>query len=657
MNGRHLKRLILGTQLDDDLIGSGRQERIWGLDGRDRLYGKGGNDDLYGGGGDDLLDGGTGRDRMFGGSGNDSYRVDNAGDVVCEQTIRGQDDGGIDTVNSTISYRLGAFLEKLVLTGNAATNGTGNALDNNLKGNDARNILSGGLGSDTLNGYGGNDILDGGLGKDYYTGGSGADTFVLRSETGSWDRIYDFTSQDRLGIVASDFGLVEGAGRTGNSLQSGYFVNGTAATASGHGQFIFNAAKSELLWDPDGTGSAKAFRIALITAESPITASQFQFYGETASASVSASAPAGQAENDGPLYFEISLSNTVTEDVILTYSTTNGTAIGGQDFTAITSAEVILHAGQSSVYIPVHLINDLYAEMTETFSFTLDGARLAASGVALSIGTGVANGLITDDAASVVAEYDTAPMGMTDPSAIVYDPLTNRLIISDSEVDEAPFSQANNLFTLQLDGSLTSSLSLQFTREPTGLALDASSRTLYITDDDDYRVFAVDADNPNTVKYSFDTLHLGGIDPEDIAVDTTTGNLFIVNGLDRTIIEVDRLGQTLITSFVLPPEILDPEALAFDSDANVFYVGGGFSADIWKLDRLGNVIDVITVLEDLPSAGWNHGVGVKDIALAPASDGSGETHLYVADFGWSHVADGRLIEIDPGDTQQGFWGV
>ena len=120
---------------------------------------------LTGGAGNDRLDGKAGADKMLGGTGDDTYVVDVSTDVITENASE-----GTDTVETGLTYTLGANLENLTLTGTTAVNGTGNTVNNVLKGNSAVNSLSG---------LAGNDTLDGGAGADTLTGGTGNDTYVL----------------------------------------------------------------------------------------------------------------------------------------------------------------------------------------------------------------------------------------------------------------------------------------------------------------------------------------------------------------------------------------------------------------------------------------------------------------------------------------------
>ncbi|MGO4840418.1 calcium-binding protein, partial [Rhizobiaceae sp. 2RAB30] len=96
------------------------------------------------------LNGGGGADRLVGGAGNDIYITD-GGDVIVEAA-----NGGIDTVQSSVNYTLGAYLENLTLTGPALV-GTGNTLNNVITGNALANTLNGGAGADRLVGGAGND--------------------------------------------------------------------------------------------------------------------------------------------------------------------------------------------------------------------------------------------------------------------------------------------------------------------------------------------------------------------------------------------------------------------------------------------------------------------------------------------------------------------
>ena len=60
-------------------------------------------------------------------------------------------------------------------------------------------------------------------------------------------------------------------------------------------------------------------------------------------------------------------------------------------------------------------------------------------------------------------------------------------------------------------------------------------------------------------------------------------------------------------------------------------------------------MEKIDVLEGYRHEINNTAVNVKDLELAPSSDPNDDPNtlnLYVADYGWSHVSDGRMLEID-----------
>jgi Ca2+-binding RTX toxin-like protein len=135
--------------------------------------------------------------------------------------------GGTDVVHSAVTYALPSDVERLYLTGNAAINGTGSEMSDQMHGNSAANILSdaggndslyggsgddhllGGAGNDYLSGGAGNDIIDGGTGHDRLKGNAGADVFVFASvddsPATSPDQVMDFQSAlDKVDLHAID---------------------------------------------------------------------------------------------------------------------------------------------------------------------------------------------------------------------------------------------------------------------------------------------------------------------------------------------------------------------------------------------------------------------------------------------------------------------
>ncbi|MBX7542092.1 calcium-binding protein [Qipengyuania sphaerica] len=196
--------IVLDTGNDRAWAGAD-DDRIYGQDGNDRIYGDNGDDRLYGQADDDTLIGGAGNDEMVGGTGNDIYFVDDAGDSVLE--LAGE---GNDGVIAGLDYVLGDNVEILRMrTGDF--DGTGNGLDNIVRGVGGVNVLHGmggddsiygGTGNDTLDGGDGNDRLYGENGSDTMTGGAGADSFIFMSaeEMGARlaiaDIITDFSQSD-----------------------------------------------------------------------------------------------------------------------------------------------------------------------------------------------------------------------------------------------------------------------------------------------------------------------------------------------------------------------------------------------------------------------------------------------------------------------------
>src|SRR5574341_1161884 len=133
--GANLENLLLTGAGNIDGTGNGEANRITGNAGAN------------------LIDGGAGNDTLLGGAGDDTYVVAAAGDVVREGV-----GAGTDTLNSSVSFVLGANVENLALQGAGNLNGTGNAGANTLTGNAGNNLLNGGVGDDAMAGGAGNDV-------------------------------------------------------------------------------------------------------------------------------------------------------------------------------------------------------------------------------------------------------------------------------------------------------------------------------------------------------------------------------------------------------------------------------------------------------------------------------------------------------------------
>ncbi|MDD3598498.1 calcium-binding protein, partial [Sulfuricurvum sp.] len=186
-------------------------DTVTSLNGNNIIHGGDGNDTITTGSGADILDGGTGIDILKGAAGNDTYIVDNINDLVFENANE-----GTDTVQSSVTYTLGANLENLTLTGTSTINGIGNSLNNTLIGNGANNVLNGSTGADLMIGGDGNDK--------YYVDNAG-DQVIETVTVGTIDTIIStisWTLGDNIEVLRLMGGAINGTGNTlSNTLYAG----------------------------------------------------------------------------------------------------------------------------------------------------------------------------------------------------------------------------------------------------------------------------------------------------------------------------------------------------------------------------------------------------------------------------------------------------
>ena len=255
-----------------------------------------------------------------------------------------------------------------------------------------------------------------------------------------------------------------------------------------------------------------------------------------------------------------------------------------------------------------------------------------------------------------------------DPSGIAWDPGANRFVISDSEVEEMAIFQDANLFELTLQGALTGTGDITpplpgFSNEPTGLSLDPGTNRLFVSDDIKRKIFVIAPGNDgdfgtadDTSISSFDAAAVGCTDPEDVAFDTDSGDLFVASGASREICRVSAGGNGVFDG--VPPTGDDvalnqfdtaqygsvgSEGLAYDPARKTLLIVDPATNRILETSRAGTLLNTI----DLSAVNPRH---AEDVVLAPSSASAGQMNMYLVDRGVDNNADpnendGKMYEI------------
>lgn len=252
-----------------------------------------------------------------------------------------------------------------------------------------------------------------------------------------------------------------------------------------------------------------------------------------------------------------------------------------------------------------------------------------------------------------------------DPSGIAYISHTNSLLISDSEVEEIPgLFAGKNLFEISLSGALQSTSATNavstsnpgFTKEPTGVSYNPANKFLFISDDDKRKIITVNPGADGKYYTADDSASFflvtpfGGVDPEDVAYSPSSGNLFIIDGINSEVYQVTTAG-TLVSQFDTQAfGIVDPEGITVGDNGNLFIVGnpGSSTNAVGEFTPTGALVRSIDISAANP-------VKPAGIAYAPSSQNSANRSLYIVDRGIDNnddpnENDGRMYEFSLGGT-------
>ncbi|HET9460867.1 MAG TPA: cadherin domain-containing protein, partial [Gaiellaceae bacterium] len=256
-----------------------------------------------------------------------------------------------------------------------------------------------------------------------------------------------------------------------------------------------------------------------------------------------------------------------------------------------------------------------------------------------------------------------------DPSGITYVPATDRLLISDGEVEETVLGithfQGASVWELNRSGltlNRTANISnvppgvvVPVTNEPTGVAFNPTNGHYYFAADDGKKVYDVNpgADGlvgtaADTVT-SFDTLSFGNSDPEGVTYDTFSGHLFVADGLNREVYEYTTTGSYIGQFDTAQYGVEDPETVEFNS----------LSGTLFILSDTSNTVPPAPVIVETTTSGAlvrtinaaaSGAIKPAGLAYAPASDGSVDKSFYIVDRGVDNNADpnavdGKLYEL------------
>jgi hypothetical protein len=277
--------------------------------------------------------------------------------------------------------------------------------------------------------------------------------------------------------------------------------------------------------------------------------------------------------------------------------------------------------------------------------------------------------------ASLVRIIDTSSAAWNpsspDPSGVDYWPLTGRLLITDSEVDEMrPYWAGANVFDATTSGTLVRTCNtIAYTEEPTGIAINPHNNHIFISSDSGDIVFEISlgadgkyctADDIVTAT-NVGTLYGVG-DAEDVAYGNNT--LFIAGGADAEVYRVPLGANGVLGGGDDGPMthfdtnrlgFSDTEAIGFNHAAGTLFIASPKRTEKYLGET--TVTGTLVRAYDLTLMG-DMGNIRSDVAYAPGSQNPAIRSIYIAARGVDNDSnrnenDGKVWEISIGSGPGG----
>ena len=382
-------------------------------------------------------------------------------------------------------------------------------------------------------------------------------------------------------------------------------------------------------------------------------------------------------ESAGAVAIAVTLSQVSSVTVTVDYSTTNGTATSGTDYTA-THGTLVLPPGQISQTFSVGIISDTLEEPNETLTLTLanpTGARLGLSEASL---------VILDDDRPIPPCAPQVWYTLTSefsPMGIAYDAMTDRLFVANRDgpgggslsvmdvrsrvtthvvtgllsARGAAFDASRNLIYVVgwdwlnvVDGTtytVTRLIRLGTDVDAYAVAYSPVKGKLYISGFNSHTILIVNLANWSVTRLNHTTAHPIA-DPSYIAVNSATGQVYVTNhtGLPSSWVTViDGDSDSIVNDIYLAGDLY---GITADSVHNMVYVASISAARLFAIDGATNrsVGDIIVV-----RASDSRKVPLRMAAVNPSV--GGDLHLWLTSSSDDWHGMDRLILISGGDWQ------